>query len=292
MHQQRTILATFALASSAILLLAGCSPSLTTETVTDERTAAVTTQTDLAYSEVDGEELLLNACLPPKSAGTTAAVILVHGGGFSEGDKDSGGMNTLCGELADQGFAAFNIDYRLAPSAYPAQVDDLSAVVEWLRTDGQSTRYGIFGSSAGAIMAASVGTAGTGDLTTGSRVAAVVTLSAAVDLTEAGIELGTPSTAAVATILSYLGCDSISECPDAQDASALYSVDATDPPFYSAISAEELVPAGQAEAMNDALTAVGVESTLDVHDGNKHGIALLDSATRTGILEFLTKTLS
>jgi acetyl esterase len=300
MSKRNTSFISLALAAGAMLLLAGCTPSDPEPApVDDERTSIITTQNDLTYSTVDGVDLQLNACLPEKSADPTAAVILVHGGGFSEGDKDSGGMNTLCGVMAEQGFAAFNIDYRLAPSAYPAQTEDLTAVVEWLRADEQATRFGIdparigiFGSSAGAIMAASVGTAGSGDLTTGSRVAAVVTLSAAVDLTEAGIALGTPTPEAVATILSYLGCDAIENCPDAKDASALYSVDPTDPPFYSAISDAEFVPVGQAEAMDAALKAAGVPSTLDIHPGNKHGISLLDTATRTGILDFLAEALS
>lgn len=298
MITRASALLSLALATAAMLGLSGCS-SAEPVAPRDERTGDVSVQEDVVYGSADNEELLLNACLPARSDEPTAAVFLVHGGSFDTGDRDSEGMMALCNELAGQGFAAFNMDYRLAPAyTYPAQVDDVSTAVRWARQAEQVSRFGIdpdriglFGSSAGAIMAATVGTRGEGDLTAGTRVAAVVALSPAVDLTTEGLALGTPSTEAQTIISQYLGCNDVADCPVAKDASPLYGVDASDPPFYIAAGDAEFVPVAQAEALESALKAVGVPVTLNVQAGSKHALQLLDSKTRLGILDFLRDTL-
>jgi acetyl esterase len=302
MRARASALLSLAVATSVVLGLAGCTspePAPPPPSQGNERTEGVSVEQDIVYGTADNEELLLNACLPPESSEPAAVVILVHGGAFDSGDRNAEGMMALCTELAGQGFVAFNMDYRLAPAfTYPAQVDDVSAAVQWARDAEQVMRFGIdpdriglFGSSAGAIMAASVGTRGEGDLSTGARVAAVVALSPAVDLTPAGLSLGTPSVEAQTVISQYLGCSDVADCPVAQDASPLYSVDASDPPFYIAAGDAELVPVAQAQAMESALTAVGVPVTLNVQEGSKHALQLLDNETRLGILEFLNQTL-
>lgn len=287
-------------AVSVALLLSGCAAGVTpTVDIEDERTSEPSVQANLQYGLADGEKLLLDACLPPLSDHSTAAVVLIHGGGFDTGNKDSSGMSALCRDAAEHGMAAFNIDYRLAPAfTYPAQVNDLSAAIEWLREPEQAVRFGIdpariglFGSSAGAIMASSVGTAGKGSQSAGARVAAVVALSPAVELTERGFLLGDPSEEAVQLILQYLGCADVVDCPVAKDASPIYSVDSTDPPFFIAISEDEFVPVKQAEAMQRALESVNVPVTLEVRPGEKHAVQLLDSSMRADILAFLREHL-
>jgi acetyl esterase/lipase len=253
---------------------------------------------NLRYATAGGEDLLLNACLP-RSDDKTPAVILVHGGGFQAGNKDSGGMMQLCRKLAADGFAAFSIDYRLMPEfQYPAQVDDLSAAIEWLREPAQVKRFeidpariGLFGSSAGAIMAASQGTQGSGPTDDGSRVGAVVALSPAADLTETGLRLGQPSDTEVKLILAYLGCRDVADCPDAKAASPLYGVDPTDPPFFIAVSDSEIVPEQQAEALSTALTEANVPVTFEVRPGSRHAMSLLDDAMFADVLAFLHENL-
>ena len=280
------------------LVLSGCSATPTTPVANAYRDTVVM-QNDLQYGNASGEKLYLNACLPKSKTAPVAAMILIHGGGFDSGSKDFGGMTALCTELADSGIAAFAVDYRLAPKfAYPAQVNDVTDALEWLRDPAQVAEFGIdperiglFGSSAGAIIASLIGTNGTGSLTGGDRVAAVVAMSPAVDLTERGLLLGDPSKMAIASILQYLGCDDFQACPDARQASPLYSVDKTDPPFYIAMSKKELVPLEQGRAMAVALKAVGVPVTLDVKPGERHALELLDEATRASIRQFLIDNL-
>jgi acetyl esterase len=288
-----------ALALVSAFTLGGCSSPPPTPTQTPTVNSHATR--NLVYDTASGQKLKLNACLPHSDV-ATPAVILLHGGGFQSGGKES--MMGICRALAASGFAAFSIDYRLMPKyQYPAQVDDVKAAIAWLREPAQVKRFeldparvALYGSSAGAIIAATQGTAGegrwaTGDKKTRGRVAAVVALSPAVDLTAAGLKLGKPGATEIQLILAYLGCRSVESCPDARAASPLYAVDPTDPPFYIAASTSEIVPAQQAQVMAAALTKAGVPVALDVKPGSKHAISLLDTGTNAAITTFLHKQL-
>lgn len=293
--------APFVAAATAVvaLVLAGCGGARVpvVERTDDGRVIA-----DVPFTTVDGETLLLDACLPDDDSAERAAVVLVHGGGFVAGDRRSSGMRALCTLVASQGAAAFSVDYRLAPEdVFPSQVEDVQAAVAWLREPEQVDRFGIdparigvLGSSAGAVLAQSVGTAGEGPLDAGSRVAAVVSLSGVSLMTEEGLSLGTPSPEAAEMILTYLGCEtpSLAACPQAEPASALLDVDPSDPPTLLVNGSDELVPVEQAQAMADALTAAGVTNQLIVEDGGAHGVELLTGQTRAAVLDFLTTELA
>ena len=168
------------LALAAVLVLAACGPSGSdAETIDPQIDAAgtdlatdpdVTVVADLEYGAVDGEPLLLDACLPPgfdPSASSVPGILVVHGGSWREGRKDSVGWRAVCTWLAGAGYPAFSVEYRLAPEhPFPAGSDDVRAAVEWLRADEQAERFGIdperlgiFGGSAGGNLAALTGDA-------------------------------------------------------------------------------------------------------------------------------------
>jgi acetyl esterase/lipase len=104
------------------------------------------------------------------------AVVWVHGGGFSGGDKSSGPSPDLANKFAKLGYVTVSINYRLdAPggctsstagtqcvsAAFDAQ-HDAQAAVRWLRANADTykidtDRIGIGGESAGAITATLVG---------------------------------------------------------------------------------------------------------------------------------------
>lgn len=241
---------------------------------------------NVAYGEADGTQLDLDACLPD-GEGPHAAVVLVHGGAFQEGDRSS--MRGACDALADAGFAAFPVDYRLLPDTYPAQVDDVSAAVQWLREPAQLERFdldgtvSLLGSSAGAIIALSAAAA-LGEQ--GAPVRSVVGLSAAGDLTADGEALGTPSPDLETVVLAYLGCDSVEDCPVAEAASPVTSAAAL-PPTMLVHGSDELIPVEQAENLAEALGAAGVRNELVVIDGGAHGLKLLNNDTRARIAAFL-----
>ena len=254
----------------------------------------------IVYREVDGTELRLDARLPTGGAAPTAAIVIVHGGGWSGGRRDAPQWRSLCADLAAAGYAAFSVDYRLAPDdPFPAAFEDVQAAVRWLREPAQVDRFGIdpdrigiLGGSAGGQLAGLVGTAGEGDLTVGARVGAVVSLSGPMVLTEDAI--GAVAAPQIESALSYLGCAAIDDCPVAELASPIATVDGTDPAFLLVNATDDhLVPAEQAVTMGDALDAAGVPAEVTIVPGSAHATHLLDdSAIMADVLAFLDEYLA
>ncbi len=260
---------------------------------------SVPTTVDIPYRAVGGQPQFLDACLPPDFEPLTdparPAVVVVHGGSWARGSKNDIAWRAVCQWLGASGFATFAVDYRLAPAnPYPAAIDDLEAAVEWLRDPQQVARFGIdpdrigaLGGSAGGNLAALLGTRGTGPLDEGSRVAAVVELSAPIDLT------GVAATDDFRPVQAeYLGCVPAVECPLALAASPSTWVDASDPPFLVAHSTDEMIPLEQARILVRALRGVGVDTTFVQVEGRLHSIAMIDDDLKARILEFLGRTLS
>jgi acetyl esterase len=283
------------LVGALVAALCACTSDRRLEPAAD----AVRVEKGLTFWSDGDVTLKLDACLPPTSEEPAPAMVVVHGGGFTSGDRESGGSRGLCTLAATTGAAGFSIDYRLAPDyRYPAQVDDLGHAIEWLRRPEQLTRFGIdparigvIGSSAGAVIAQSLATRGTGALDTGERVGAVISLSGVSVLTPEGLTLGEPGAEARALVLSYLGCTSPASCPQATVASPVTAVDASDPPMLLVNGSRELVPSEQAEAMDQALRSAGVSDELLIVDSDRHGTALLDSDVRQAVLDFLEQHL-
>ena len=70
-------------------------------------------KTDIEFAKVGDVSLTLDAFVP-EGAGPFPTCILVHGGGFIRGDKQSY-IKPLFEPLSKAGFAWFTINYRLAP---------------------------------------------------------------------------------------------------------------------------------------------------------------------------------
>lgn len=106
------------------------------------------------------EQHRLDLCLPAPSATPTAAVLLIHGGGWSGGDKSD--MAWHCRYFAAHGVLAASAGYRLADgrpeNGWPAQLIDVQLAVRWLRanSDGLNinpARICAYGHSAGGQLA-------------------------------------------------------------------------------------------------------------------------------------------
>lgn len=88
---------------------------------------------DIAYAPENGKSGLGDLYLPENANADTPVVLAIHGGGWSAGDRESwrGVAEFFRDEL---GFAAFNIEYRLASPAnrWPACGDDCVGAARWL----------------------------------------------------------------------------------------------------------------------------------------------------------------
>jgi acetyl esterase/lipase len=116
---------------------------------------------NIEYSNPDDQHLQLNMARPKEGAGPFPAVICIHGGGFRAGTRD--GFNGLCLQLAERGYVAVTVSYRLAPKyQFPAAVHDVKAAVRWMRANAEKyqidpDRIGTTGGSAGGHLAQFLG---------------------------------------------------------------------------------------------------------------------------------------
>lgn len=108
---------------------------------------------DIEYAQVSGESLKLDAFIPA-GKGPFPAVIFVHGGGWSGGDKKDGN-EPLFLPIANHNIAWFTINYRLAPKYnYPAPVEDVHTAIRWVKAHATEfnidpNRIALVGESAG-----------------------------------------------------------------------------------------------------------------------------------------------
>jgi len=85
---------------------------------------------DISYGE-DRKWQILDVYRPKEIEGPLPVIVSVHGGGWVYGTKET--YQYYCMSLAQRGFAVINYTYRLAPEhRYPAQIEDLNAVVKWM----------------------------------------------------------------------------------------------------------------------------------------------------------------
>ena len=111
----------------------------------------------IEYTNPDDQHLQLNLARPKAGEGPFPAIICIHGGGFRAGTRDS--YDALCVKLAERGYVAATITYRLAPKfQFPAAVYDTKAAVRWMRANAKKynvdpTRIGVTGGSAGGHLA-------------------------------------------------------------------------------------------------------------------------------------------
>jgi acetyl esterase len=303
-------------AALALLLLSGCTPT-GDDSERIEPTALpvypalrtypeIPVIEDIVYAEADGRPLYLDACFPTDNDIDDTAteprpsIVSIHGGSWMRGDKANLNWRAVCQWLASEGFVAVSVNYRLAPdAAFPAQLDDVTAAVEWLRDPVTVARYdldpdriGAFGGSAGGNLAALLGTAGSGDWTSGSRVAAVAELSGPTDIRERIPTTDSYNQDFGDVQLAYTGCEVLIGCPAAAEASPITHIDDTDPPFFIGHSVDEFIPLSQSDTFVTELREAGVPVTYLTVEGTLHSLGMLDDAMQQRIIAFFRDTLS
>ncbi len=137
-----------------ILLLLILNSSCTTESTASDTS---TEKNIINESYGNHPQQVFDLYLPAnRSAATTKTLILVHGGGWTGGDKaDMVNVTNLIKQYLPS-YAIANMNYRLASAgnpAFPMQIDDISAVINKLKTTSDyaiSDNFGFIGVSAGA----------------------------------------------------------------------------------------------------------------------------------------------
>ncbi len=117
--------------------------------------AEIEERKDVVYGDAGDRPLRLDIYRPAQRNG--AAVLFVHGGGWSQGTKDR--VAPHCRALAAQGFVALSQEYRLTGEApFPANIHDVKRAIRWARQNAGELGFDpdklcLEGHSAGAHLA-------------------------------------------------------------------------------------------------------------------------------------------
>jgi acetyl esterase/lipase len=250
---------------------------------------SVNLATDVTYTTVAGMAQKLDIAWP-KTAGTYPLVFLIHGGGWSAGDKTD--LRSTMLTFAGMGFTAVSVNYRLVKSAgnrFPAAMQDLRCALRWLRSRAGTyrlnpNRVAAVGISAGGHLAEMLGLGSnvsgldgtcsvTGNLAT---VTAVVAFAGPSDLRKSSYftSMSLPS------VTGLLGGKPESFPTTARLASPLAHVTAGDPPVLLVHGSQDpVVPPLHSSRLNSTLHSAGDRATLVTLSGVGHNLQVFSTAS-------------
>ena len=273
-------------------LRAGAAELVVPENVVFER--------DIEFANPDGQHLQVNIARPKSGDGKFPAVVCIHGGGFRAGKRES--YDKLCLTLAQNGYVAITVTYRLAPAyPFPAAVLDCKSAVRWLRANAvkyhaDPARIGVTGGSAGGHLAQFLGvTAGVKEFDAGenldqsSAVACVVNFYGPSDLTKSYGK----SVDAAEVLPLFFGGDLSTKLREHITGSPLYWVTPNAAPTLVVHGTDDkFVAYEQAGWMVDKLKASAVEAELLTLEGAGHGFKGADAEkAEKALLAFFDKRL-
>jgi len=253
---------------------------------------------DLVYTKAGTTELKLDLVRPAGDGEPLATVIVIHGGGWQGGNKESN--RRFLDMLALRGFVAVSPQYRLVPKAtFPAQVHDVKASVRWLKANAAkyriaADRIGAMGFSAGGHLALMLGVTDGKDglegdlppLGQNSKIQAVVNYFGPTDLD--ADDLPAVSKPLVDAFLGGPVKDKKKEASQASPLDLISENDAVILTFQG--TKDPLVPHTQATKLADAMTAKNVRGRVSLYVGDGHGWEGIE-ATIVEAAEFLEQNL-
>ena len=99
-------------------------------------------RSDIEFAKVEDVRLTLDAFVP-EGPGPFPTCILVHGGGFVRGDKQSY-IKPIFEPLSKAGFTWFTINYRLAPQHRgPHRTEDVERAIRWVKANAKEYKVDI-----------------------------------------------------------------------------------------------------------------------------------------------------
>lgn len=262
-------------------------------------------ETEVMYGMAGETKLLLDAYTPEDSTVKHPAILLIHGGGWSGGDKRY--YAPMGRVLAGKGYATFSINYRLLTSTankYPAQLDDAQRAVRWVRAHAgdyniDPARMGALGDSAGGYLVAMLGTRDTRDnsdaalASFSSRIQCVVDFYGPADFTVPLTE-ATANPLGAAIVANFLGKKAGEAVDLYKESSPVTYVDKRSAPFLIIHgTTDPLVPVSQSEHLYEALHSAGIPTTLLLVYKQGHGFLNPGTPTSYGAVteEFFERIL-
>ena len=258
----------------------------------------ITAERDIPYVDGGSAAQKLDVYFPQTADQPLPLIVWVHGGAWMSGDKNS------CPALrfTAQGYVVASIDYRLSNEAiFPAQISDCQAAIRWLRANAakyhiDAGHVGVWGASAGGHLVALIGTAG------GQHAFPVVGANAGEsDAVQAVCDWFGPTD--LSKIAEQASPDSRlrHDAPDSpgprliggplqdnaekvQAANPIHYITDKCPPFLIMHGTRDMVvPIGQSEMLEAALTKAGAPVMFQKLEGAGHG----NGFDRRGVPELL-----
>ena len=220
----------------------------------------------------DDPEQVIDIYLPANRTVETKTLVLVHGGGWTSGDKTD---MDFVKELIKQNIpdmAIANLNYRLADEdnrPFPMQIEDISAALQFIKAHREtyviSDEIGFIGISAGAHLSMLYSYA----FDDAKQVNMVCSIVGPTNFTDP----------------AYTGSDH----PLFKDFTDLYGIDTSDSKFLKDVSPfhnlksdspptilfngglDPLIPTSQGTAMRDKLTSLGIANELTIYENAGHG---------------------
>jgi acetyl esterase/lipase len=230
--------------------------------------SSVVEQSDIPYDPRYAADVL-DTYVPPPASAPRPAVLVVHGGGWTEG-IDRSSIAAEAERLAEAGYVTVNIEYRLTPNGgqFPHEVQDCYCALSYMRNHAvelgiDPARIAGFGYSAGGHLVSMLGT--DRDAIVQADCAEGPTAPLAAVLSGAGPQ-DMAAMPQVGVVTSFVGA-TLDARPDLyQQASPLAHASTDSAPF--------LVVAGnidhQSRPMKAALDALGVETRMFEIPGGGH----------------------
>lgn len=246
-----------------VIMAAGC--------VKDNNEEVPDTQLNVSYGSHAQQKM--DIYLPPeRSSVETKVLIMIHGGGWSGGDKSdfTGGIPGVQQLLP--GYAIFNINYRLAAAGgvnmFPAQEEDVKAAIQYIydrRSQFEiSDKFVLLGGSAGGHLALLQGYKYASPV----RPKAIIDFFGPTDLTA----LFNNSPLAALLLPQALGGTPATNPAIYQQSSPVNFINAQSPPtMILQGGVDDLVPPSQSEALRDKLNTAGVANQYVFYPTEGHG---------------------
>jgi len=236
---------------------------------------------DIPYGHAAGETLLLDAHIPD-TPGPHPIAILVHGGGWSRGDKagsdkpgDGADITPWFAPLTAANFTWFSINYRHAPQhRWPAALEDVQTAIRWIKAHaadyrGDPQRIALFGHSAGGHLVCLAATLADDS----TRVQAVVGFAPVTDFETDVAHRGGQLSTSLQALFDLPAAPTPESLAILRAASPLTHVKPGLPPFLLLHGdADKTVRIEQSLAFQQKLRAGGVRCDLITLPGAAHGL--------------------
>lgn len=243
---------------------------------TDNDTLAATSYMDLSYGTDVKQRMDLY--LPGSRGSSTRTIVIIHGGGWTAGDKAdfTSYIDEFKKRLPDYAYA--NVNYRLATTVdnyFPTQENDIKSAIQFLKDN--SAKYGIsndfifIGVSAGAQLALLQGYKHSDVV----KPLGMVSYFGPTDLER--LYLNTEST--VPPVIKSIANSTLQENPEIFfESSPINYVNAQSAPTLLLHGDKDvLVPLEQAILLRDKLKGAGVHQNLVIYPGQGHDGWTLDA---------------